>query len=240
MELVISFLTGLALVELYAWLPAINRWLLDVAIRRLPEPDRERCEEEWNAALEALPTTLLKLWHAASFVVAAYDIKADVMLDEARRGVDEIVAVQARLAQRFAAMRLRLDKFPTAHRELGASMLNVKEKKVHDELFPMIQQLDEAWSKSKRNFEAVATDCDVACASVAKAATYLGRSSRGHKGPLLYWRTRIALRHVEREMDSACSALGRAANNTSVDKAFDEYCTVTTAMRQTLERVLQS
>jgi len=71
MEFVISILTsivvGVLLYEGYAWLPKIAERLIERAVRRLPPEDQERCREEWNANLDALPNTTVKLWHALSF-----------------------------------------------------------------------------------------------------------------------------------------------------------------------------
>jgi hypothetical protein len=63
-ELLISLGLGMAMYELYAWLPVISRWLLGLAVRRLPPAKQERYREEWTAHLEDLPTSMAQVLHA--------------------------------------------------------------------------------------------------------------------------------------------------------------------------------
>jgi hypothetical protein len=58
MELLISIIVGVLIVEIYAWLPQISSWLIRRAVDRLRAEDKERCREEWNAQLDALPNTV--------------------------------------------------------------------------------------------------------------------------------------------------------------------------------------
>ena len=59
MELVISVVIGLLIVEVYAWLPKISEWLIERAVQRLRSEDQDRCREEWKAGLDAFPNTKL-------------------------------------------------------------------------------------------------------------------------------------------------------------------------------------
>jgi hypothetical protein len=77
MELVISVVVGILIVEAYAWLPKISAWLIDRAAQRLRSEDQDRCREEWKAGLDALPNTIIKFVHALSFLGAANRINAD-------------------------------------------------------------------------------------------------------------------------------------------------------------------
>jgi hypothetical protein len=77
MELLITALVGLGIMEVYAWLPRLSLWLVDRAVSKLPSDDQERCREEWKAALEALPNTAVRLTHALSFHWAALRITSD-------------------------------------------------------------------------------------------------------------------------------------------------------------------
>jgi hypothetical protein len=61
MELLISILVGLGIMEAYAWLPATCQWLLESAVSHLPTENQERCREEWTESLEALPNTAMRL-----------------------------------------------------------------------------------------------------------------------------------------------------------------------------------
>jgi hypothetical protein len=76
MELLISILVGVVMVEAYAWLPEMCRWLLKSAVSRLPSEVQERCREEWTEGLETLPNTAVRLLHAMSHVFGARRIRA--------------------------------------------------------------------------------------------------------------------------------------------------------------------
>jgi hypothetical protein len=77
MELVISVVVGILIVEAYVWLPKISEWLIERAVQRLRSEDQDRCREEWKAGLDALPNTAIKLVHALSYLGAARRINAD-------------------------------------------------------------------------------------------------------------------------------------------------------------------
>jgi hypothetical protein len=77
MELLISIVIGILIVEVYAWLPKLSHWLIDRAVQRLRKEDQDRCREEWNAGLNALPNTVVKLVHALSYIGAAHRINTD-------------------------------------------------------------------------------------------------------------------------------------------------------------------
>jgi hypothetical protein len=77
MELVISLLIGVLLVELYAWLPTISEWFVELAIRHLHAEDQERFREEWKANLNDFPNTIVKLVHALSYSLAAVKVNKD-------------------------------------------------------------------------------------------------------------------------------------------------------------------
>jgi hypothetical protein len=77
MELVISVVVGILIVEAYVWLPKISEWLIERAVQCLRSEDQDRCREEWKAGLNALPNTAIKLVHALSYLGAARRINAD-------------------------------------------------------------------------------------------------------------------------------------------------------------------
>lgn len=79
MELAISIVVGVLLIEVYAWLPKISEWLIDRAVFKLLPEDQARCREEWKAGLEALPNSGAKLLHAFSFSFAVRTINAASM-----------------------------------------------------------------------------------------------------------------------------------------------------------------
>ena len=76
MELVISIVIGILIVEGYAWLPTISQWLVNLTVRQLPAEHQERCREEWTANLNALPNTLVRLVHALSLNYRGTAIKS--------------------------------------------------------------------------------------------------------------------------------------------------------------------
>ncbi len=83
MELVISIIVAIFVAvlisETYAWLPKISKLILHRAVRRLDPKDQERYLTEWNANLEDLPNTLVKLVHAISHYVAADRIRTEIV-----------------------------------------------------------------------------------------------------------------------------------------------------------------
>ena len=110
---------SLVLVEVYAWLPKASERLLHIAVRILPLEERERCREEWSAALSELPNTVVRLWHAASFLVAARRIRADaaVTTPEVRLQLmfSKILDGQTALAKAYAELKSNLDEVYRAH-----------------------------------------------------------------------------------------------------------------------------
>jgi len=95
MQLLISGLVSIIIMEAYAWLPRFSHRLLDQAVRRLRKRDQERCREEWIVGLEALPNTFAKLFHAIRFVRAARRIGDDSFRSELRM-LDEEIAAELR------------------------------------------------------------------------------------------------------------------------------------------------
>jgi hypothetical protein len=90
MELLISIIVGVAIIEAYAWLPAACQWLLETAVCNLPTEDQERCREEWKADLETLPNTGVRLAHALTYILAARTITAETR-EETLEQLDEVV-----------------------------------------------------------------------------------------------------------------------------------------------------
>jgi hypothetical protein len=77
MELVISIVIGILIVEAYAWMPKISGLLIEREVQRLRREDQNRCREEWRAGLDALPNSVAKLIHALSYLGAANRINGD-------------------------------------------------------------------------------------------------------------------------------------------------------------------
>jgi hypothetical protein len=101
MELVISIVIGIVIVEIYAWLPGISAQFLESAVQKLRKDDRDRCREEWSAGLALLPNTLVRLAHAVSFIGAARRINKeyfDASLTEIDASLNELAKKRAKVA----------------------------------------------------------------------------------------------------------------------------------------------
>lgn len=219
MELLISALVGFVVIELYVWLPIASRWLLSFAVQRLPKEDRERCNEEWSAALEALPNTLAKLWHALSFIIAANTIKADAVDDASRLAMTELVSAQAASTERMLAMRRKLDGLPSAHQELRSSL---GEQKILT-LDSACLALDGAWSRAKQQFEVHAADNNRVTVTLEKASASFERLLESRRKPLQFWRRIADTRHAARDLMEARAALDHLMTNKDLDNALEAY-----------------
>jgi hypothetical protein len=70
-----SLLSDLCAAEIAAWLPWIALKITRVAVRTLPEAQRERYDEEWRGHLSEIPGALTKLGIACGFLCAAIKIR---------------------------------------------------------------------------------------------------------------------------------------------------------------------
>jgi hypothetical protein len=78
MDLILSIILGvigsLIAAEVWANSPRIAHWLIDRAVRRLPDRAQERYREEWKAHANELPGSIAKLCHASSCWFRAYAV----------------------------------------------------------------------------------------------------------------------------------------------------------------------
>lgn len=121
MELVISVVIGILIVEAYVWLPKISEWLIERAVQRLRSEDQDRCREEWKAGLDALPNTVIKLVHALSYLGAAHRINADVFenkLTEINALIEECGHKHSGALVVFGAAKEQLGRAQTLRQEL--------------------------------------------------------------------------------------------------------------------------
>jgi hypothetical protein len=112
MELLISGLVSVVIMEAYAWLPRLSLRLLDRAVKRLRKRDQDRCRQEWIVGLEALPNTFAKLFHAIRFVRAARKIGDASFRSEFRLLDEELREVAERrilLVERFGQAKVQLN-----------------------------------------------------------------------------------------------------------------------------------
>jgi hypothetical protein len=224
MDLLISILIGLAMIELYAWLPKASEWLLDLAIRSLPDEERERCHEEWAAALEALPNTLAKLWHAVSFVVAACTIRSDALGEECHLRLTEVVSSHSELGKKIVALSASVDHLPARHAELCSSLGAQSQ--------PTIKALNDAWLLAKQRLEATATPYDRLGASLGKASRNFERFLQSRDGVRRFWQSLFILAGVMKDMLKAEMATRRlVAADESCQNAFNNYFEIVKEVR---------
>jgi lipopolysaccharide/colanic/teichoic acid biosynthesis glycosyltransferase len=74
MVLMVAVLSKLAADDLKAWQPRITRRLIEFAVHRLPEDQRERYMEEWTAFIDETPGDLSKMFRAICLSWAARSI----------------------------------------------------------------------------------------------------------------------------------------------------------------------
>lgn len=60
----IALVTGVTVMEVYAWLDALAGWLLRRAVDQIVDEEKSRCEEEWKADLQAMPNSVVKVVYA--------------------------------------------------------------------------------------------------------------------------------------------------------------------------------
>lgn len=66
-SIVITIVVGVLLTEGYAWQPRFAKWLVELAVSQLIPSERDRYREEWNAHLQDIPNSVVKVVHALSF-----------------------------------------------------------------------------------------------------------------------------------------------------------------------------
>jgi hypothetical protein len=73
-SVVTAVLSRILAEEMGAWSPSIIRSLIEFAVGRLPEHQRERFEEEWQSHVNDVPGQVGKILVAMGFLIAAYDV----------------------------------------------------------------------------------------------------------------------------------------------------------------------
>lgn len=76
-SIVISMIVGALLIEGYAWLPRLSKWMIERAVRRLRIEDQARCREEWAAGMNDFPNTIVCLVQAMSLFNSAAEINEE-------------------------------------------------------------------------------------------------------------------------------------------------------------------
>jgi hypothetical protein len=116
MELLISILIGVGIMEAYAWLPVVCRWLLESAVSGLPTEIQGRCREEWTEGLETLPNTAVRLVHALSYIFGARKITVDYW----EENLKQLEAAIGDLSRYQQGLQGKLDMLAADDQELTA------------------------------------------------------------------------------------------------------------------------
>lgn len=66
---------GLLKDEVTAWMPWLHKLTLSVALRQVPEEQRERYEEEWASHIAEYPGNLSKLYQSMTMLMAGIRLK---------------------------------------------------------------------------------------------------------------------------------------------------------------------
>lgn len=126
MELIISIILGMMLMEAYAWIPKISNWLLDRAVRKIHADEQQRCREEWSADLNAIPDGMVKLWFAIRNFSSgvAETINAD-FLDTQAHDMNEVFED---LVKTHHALRASFGRLKLAHAESITQRVTTKRR----------------------------------------------------------------------------------------------------------------
>lgn len=133
MELVISVVIGILIVEAYAWLPKISEWLIEWAVQRVRSEDQDRCREEWKADLDALPNSIFKFVHALSNLSAPHRINADFFEDrltEINALIEECGYKHSRYVMSFRAAKETLGTLEQKLNLIKPSVMELSNKDV--------------------------------------------------------------------------------------------------------------
>jgi hypothetical protein len=129
MELVISVVIGILIVEAYAWLPKLSEKIIEWVVQGLRSEDQDRGREEMTADLNALPNTVVKLIHALSYLGAAQKMNAD-FFDSKLAAIDALIEEcdhkHSRMVVAFHAAKERLGISQTDFRQKLAQLSALK------------------------------------------------------------------------------------------------------------------
>jgi hypothetical protein len=154
-ELGLSVLIAILVIELYAWLPRISEWLLEFAVHRLRPEDQERCREEWKAQLNCLPNTVVRVIHAFSLMPAAGQINADFYSDrfnDLKRRFQQLAALHSQNGEKLKALRQNFEHY----REDRISKLSPLEQDLRDTCLQMNLKFSNkvpAWNSACANLQ---------------------------------------------------------------------------------------
>jgi hypothetical protein len=180
-------------------------WLLHRALRNLPEVERERCEEEWTAALDALPHTLARVYHAASFIAAARTIQAEALDEKFRSVVSGMVSGRSQVVEGFANLKVKLNNSPARHPRICRFFGEDGEKQN--------AVLNEAWLHAKQHFDISTSDFERLTASLDEIVRDLERQLEFRQSPLRFLHSKVIERRTPKRLSAIIDALKRLDND---------------------------
>lgn len=114
MEVLISFVTGIILIEAYVWLDPLSIWLVRRVAKELPKHRQAEFIEQFTADLATLPNSIAKVYFAfRDCTLVANSIKEAVYRETALSLVDQFAIYYDRmigLNQNFAEAEVALQK----------------------------------------------------------------------------------------------------------------------------------
>ena len=90
MEYVIALLLGLVVAEIYAWLPQVSRWIVELAVRFLPEEHRARWREEFQEGQNALPQTAWRFVNALTLCYGALIMRRNLAIADGEDAFEKL------------------------------------------------------------------------------------------------------------------------------------------------------
>jgi Rad3-related DNA helicase len=141
MEILISILIGVALMEGYAWLDPLAKWLIIRAARKLPEKHREAFTEQWTADVAAMPNSFAKLLFALrNCTLAINDIRQEIyrnqfeaMANESELLIDRVGGSLGEVLEKSSALLRQTESFePKVISTFNQLLDDLQQRQHHD------------------------------------------------------------------------------------------------------------
>jgi hypothetical protein len=99
MEILISFIVGIVLMETYAWLDPLAMWIVGRAAKELPEDRAEEFTDQWEADLAAAPNSIMKVCYVLrNRLLPIKDIAQTMFRDDFEHMTDKTDLVYERIS----------------------------------------------------------------------------------------------------------------------------------------------
>jgi hypothetical protein len=167
MELLTTVLIGLALVEIYAWLPRVCMWIVELAIRLLPPGQRERWREEFQEGQSALPQSAWRLVHAISLCSCALSMRRSLAVARAEDQFERADKGMALIFSQHRAAETKLHDIASAIAESRSQIITWQAQ---------AQSRLRLQTLSSQNAQAVANDVLKSAAALGIFAETIGKA----------------------------------------------------------------